>query len=190
MAKYDPSKRLPIDAEENYAQERSFGYRAREAARRAGLNPNSGVATKYEAKPRILARIAYLRRDDLTAEMREAKRRHLEERLELVAFGSLFEYSTIENGLPVIDWNKVSLSDLAVVVNEFRFDKDTGKLVTFKRDDAMNAIAQLRDMRGFKAAEKRDVTVHALDEMSDDELARIAAGGGNSGGEAAASPEG
>ena len=177
MARYDPTKRLPIDAEENYAQERAFGYRLREAARRAGLNPNNGIATKYEAKPRIQARIAYLRRDDLTIEMREAKRRHLEERLELAAFGSIFEVTKMVFDSPQIDWPKLAESDLGVIISEFHFDKDTGRLVRFKRDDALGAIAQLRDMRGFKAAEKHDVTVRDAQMLSDDELARIATRG-------------
>jgi hypothetical protein len=43
----------------------------------------------------------------------------------------------------------------------------------------LGAISQLRDMHGFKAAEKRDLTIHAAtDRLTDDELANIAAGGG------------
>lgn len=42
----------------------------------------------------------------------------------------------------------------------------------------LGALAQLRDMHGFKAPDKRDLTIRATDQMTDDELARIAAGGG------------
>ncbi len=171
------AQRLKKEREEAYAQERAFGYRRCEAARRVGLKDRSGIATRYENKPRIQARIAFLRKDDLTAEMREAKRRHLEERLEAVAFGNLFEFTKIDGNNPTIDWQALSESDLAVIVSEFRFDKDTGKLVHFQRDSALQAIAQLREMRGFKAAEKRDLTIHSVDQMSDDELLRIAASG-------------
>jgi hypothetical protein len=182
VTKFDPSQRLRIDGEERYAQERAYGYRPHEAARRAGLNPRHGISSKYEVKSRVVARIAFLRRDDLTTEMREEKRRRIEDRLEAAAYGDIvrecatFDEETGE--LIKIDWRKVIASGLSVAINEFGFDKDTGRLVRFKRDDALNAVAQLRDMRGFKAVEKRDVTVHsAVEQMSDDELARIAAGG-------------
>lgn len=148
----DPTKRLKSDSEEAYAQERAWGYRPFEAARRCRLNPKTGIATKYEEKPRVQKRIAFLRKDDLSTEMREAKRRRLEERLELAAFGNMLEFGIFDDAgqLSGIQWSKLSESDLAPLVSEFRFDKDTGKLVAFKRDDPLAAIAQLRDMRGFK----------------------------------------
>jgi hypothetical protein len=180
VPKFDPSQRLRVNPEELYAQERAYGYRPHEAARRAQLNARNGTSTKYEAKPRVQARIAFLRRDDLTTEMREEKRRRIEDRLEAAAYGDILrECATIDEktGLPMIDWGKVMASDLSIIINEFVFDKDTGALLRFKRDDALSAASQLRDMRGFKAVEKRDVTVHAVDQMSDDELAQIAAGG-------------
>src|SRR5215510_13632644 len=104
------SERLRSDREEAYAQERAFGYRMCEAARRAGLNDRTGIQTKYEVKPRVQARITFLRRDDQTNEMHQAKRRHLEERLELVAFGSLFEYTDIDavTGRPKINWQRLA----------------------------------------------------------------------------------
>jgi hypothetical protein len=45
-------------------------------------------------------------------------------------------------------------SDASIVLSSFRFDAKTGALADFSRDDAMNAIAQLRDMHGFKAVTK------------------------------------
>lgn len=186
----DPSQKLKRDSEERYAWERSCGFRPHEAARRAGLNARTGVSTKYEAKTKIQARIAYLRRDDLSDEVREEKRRHLEERLETVAFGDILLECAIIDPItkkPVIDWEKVIASGLSVAINEFSFDADTGHMTRFKRDDALAAAAQLRDMRGFKAPARMSFTVRNADQMSDDELSRIAAGGSA---DAAAAPGG
>ena len=170
MAKFDPTVKLRVEAEERYAQQRAYGYRPHEAARRAQLNRRNGTATKYENKPRVQARIAYLRRDDLTTEMREEKRRQIEDRLEAAAFGDILrECATIDEktGLPVIDWAKVMASDLSIIVNEVIFDKD-GRLARLRCDDALAAAAQLRDMSGFKAAEKRDTTVRISNERTDE----------------------
>jgi hypothetical protein len=55
---------------------------------------------------------------------------------------------------PMIDWDNVATSPYAAVISTFKFDKDTGELVHFERDDALQALAQLRDMHGFKAPSK------------------------------------
>jgi len=167
--------------EEAYAQQRAYGYRMRESARRAGLDDYTGIQTKYELKPRVQRRIDFLRQGDLTNEFHQAKRRHLEDRLELVAFGSMFEYVTIGvDGRPRLDWKKLAESDLDVTVAELRFDKETGTVVHMARDSALNAIAQLREMRGFKTADRHLLgvgTVADIEKLTDEELARIAAGG-------------
>ena len=43
--------------------------------------------------------------------------------------------------------------------------------------DQIQAIKLMAQIKGLMAPEKRDLTVHATDQMTDDELARIAAGG-------------
>jgi hypothetical protein len=91
--------------------------------------------------------------------MLAARRAHLEERLNAAAYGNIFEFAILDpQGNPRIDWQKVMNSDIAVTVNEFNFDVDTGVLTKFKRDDALNAVAQLRDMHGFKAPSKSALT--------------------------------
>ena len=143
--KADGSQRLIWGKEEEYAQQRAFGYRHCEAARRAGLNDRTGIATKYERKLRVQRRIAYLRRDDQTVEMIGVKRRHIEDVLELIAFGNLFEFVDVDDkGDPWINWRKLAESDLATTVADLKMDKDTGKVVSFTRQNALNAIAQLR----------------------------------------------
>lgn len=175
--KADGSQRLNWGKEEEYAVQRAYGYRHCEAARRAGLNDRTGVATKYERKLRVQRRIAYLRRDDQTAETVNAKRRHIEEVLELMAFGSLFEFTKIDekSGEPYVDWKALAASELGVTISELKMDKETGKVTALARHNALNAIAQLREMRGFKQAERHDIALHHADQLTDSELLKIAA---------------
>jgi hypothetical protein len=49
-----------------------------------------------------------------------------------------------------VDWDKLRQSDSSVIIS----DAETGHLTKFKRDDALNAAAQLRDMWGLKAPAK------------------------------------
>jgi len=57
-----------------------------------------------------------------------------------------------------------------VIISGFKFDKDTGRLTDFERDNALQAANQLRDMHGFKAPAKTEMTgpgggavLHGLD---------------------------
>ena len=101
-----------------------------------------------------------------------AKRARIEERLAIAAFGNIFDFTEmvervvlvagkdgkpdreVKAKAPLIDWDAVKSSPLAPVISTFKFDKDTGELVHFERDDALAALAQLRDMHGFKAPSK------------------------------------
>jgi hypothetical protein len=60
-----------------------------------------------------------------------------------------------------IDWEKLRQSDSSVIISEFTFDPESGHLTRFKRDDALNAAAQLWDMWGMKAPTKvsSDLTI-------------------------------
>jgi len=164
---------LKYRKEERYAQERAYGYGQRDAARRAGLDDYTGIFHKYEVKQRVRNRILYLRTQDLTPEYHHAKRRHIEERLELVAFGSMFEYVKVVDGKPQIDWEALAGHELGVTINELRIDKDTGKVTHIGRDNALGAIAQLREMRGLKAPDQVHLSVGQLDRMTDEELMRV-----------------
>ena len=144
-ARVPGSRPLRSPKEEKYAQERSYGYRQREAARRAGLNDYTGIFHKYEVKPRVQRRIMFLRSLDLTAEYHQEKRRHLEERLELVAFGSMFEYLKVVDGKAVVDWEELARHELGVTVSELRIDKETGRVTYIGRDNALGAIATAGD---------------------------------------------
>lgn len=140
---------------ERYAFERALLVPRLQAARAAGYeNMTAGNAAKLDRKPKIAARIAELRGDDV--EMLRAKRAKIEERLSKSAYGDILDLAKIdpETKKPVIDWQAVKESDLSVTISEFVFDKETGEMVRFKRDDANAAIAQLRDLHGFSAPKK------------------------------------
>ena len=139
-----------------YAFERSLGIPPAEACRRAGGKVENGHATKWERAQRVQAWIAYYRSQGHTDEMLVAKRARLEQRLELSAYGEILDFATIDPATkkPVIDWGLVKASPYSLIISGFKFDKDTGVLVDFERDNALQAIAQLRDMHGFKAPAK------------------------------------
>jgi hypothetical protein len=80
------------------------------------------------------------------------------------------------NGKPRIDWKALAESDLGQTMAELRFDKETGAVVHLARDSALQAISQLREMRGFKAADRHHLEVSQVTQLTDEELLRIAAG--------------
>ena len=158
-----------------YAFERSLGIPEREACRRAGANPENGIATKWERNRQVQAWIAYYRSLGQTEEMLAAKRARIDERLSVAAFGNIFDFAEMVERVvtvvrkdgsheevrakaPLIDWDAVKSSPLAPIISAFKFDKDTGELIHFERDDALQALNQLRDMHGLKAASKSELS--------------------------------
>jgi hypothetical protein len=143
-----------------YAFERSLGMPQAEACRRAGGKVENGQATKWERSPRVQAWIAYYRSLGCDADMVTAKRARVEQRLELAAYGNIFDFSDIDpiTGKPVINWHAVAASPYGAIISGYKFDKDTGVLTDFERDSALQALAQLRDMHGFKAVTKTALT--------------------------------
>jgi|SRR6185312_8836807 len=175
-------KKLPRDiaaAPKAYAFERSLGIPPAEACRRAGGKVENGQATKWEQNKRIQAWISHYRSLGHDDEIIAAKRARIEERLAMAAFGNIFDFTAMldrrifvhvddgsEDGTtearivktPVIDWDAVKASPLAPIISTFKFDKDTGVLTDFDRDNALQALSQLRDMHGFKAVTKTALT--------------------------------
>jgi hypothetical protein len=163
-----------------YAFERSLGIPPSEAVRRAGGNPRFGHATTWEKSRSVQAWIDYYRSMDHTPAMLAEKRRRIEDRLNLAFHADLLEFANLveqvikvkigvdEDGenvyedkiiqTPVIDWNKVLSSPQRVIIEKFKFDKDSGFLTDFERDNALAAGAQLRDMHGFKSVNKTALT--------------------------------
>jgi len=160
-----------------YAFERSLGIPPAEACRRAGGKVENGQATKWENNRRVQAWLAYYRLLGNDEEMIAAKRARIEERLNMAAYGNIFDFAEMVDRViftpgededaepeqsivktPVIDWDKVAASPYGAIISGFKFDKDTGVLVDFERDNALAAVAQLRDMHGFKAVTKTALT--------------------------------
>lgn len=143
-----------------YAFGRSVGMTPAEACRRAGGNVDFGQATKWERQKSVQSWINYFRSLGHTEEMLAEKRRLIEQRLEMAAYGNIFEFATMApDGKDfIVDWNKVADSPYGVIISGFKFDKDTGRLSDFERDNALQAISQLRDMHGFKAPAKTAFT--------------------------------
>jgi hypothetical protein len=142
---------------EIYARERSLCSSMEVAAQTAGYAPRCGKSSQLEKREDVRARIAFLTRDD--AELIREKRRRIEERLNLAAYANLMDCVEVdqETGkLKLIDWRLVKDGPLAQVISEFAFDPKTGELTRFKREDALAAIAQLRDMHGLKAPDRVD----------------------------------
>ena len=182
--------KLPLKnpAKELYSFERALGKSPREAARIVHgqflkYAPETGAATKLENDGTVQSRIIYLRQ--LDDEMIAAKRERIERRLTVAAECNMFEFAVIDpvTKKPVIDWAKVMASDYAVTISEFSFDSDTGELTRFKRDDSLAAVAQLRDLYGFKSASKHEhtgkgggpITSIDLSNATDEQLAALEA---------------
>lgn len=127
-----------------------------EAAKDAGIDTvYPGNVARIARRKDVRRRIGELSADD-EAMIRE-KRARIEARLNAAAYGNILQFARVnpETGdMESIDWRRVQESDLAVTLESFAFDKDTGRLTRFERDNSLNAVAQLRDMLGFKAPTK------------------------------------
>lgn len=169
----DPSRPLKGKAEP-YAFARACGYGIWESTRRASADPETGQGSKWEARVDVQARIRWWRTFGQSDEMLAEKKARLEDRLNMSAYGDLFQFAELVDELEwdtetrtmkasgrktvMIDWAKVMASPLRATVSSFSFHKDTGKLTEFKRDDALQAANQLRDMHGFKSVNKTALT--------------------------------
>lgn len=119
----------PIAAQRKaYAFERSLGLSKSEACRRVGGNVDNGQATKWEANKDVQAWIAYFRRSDQTDDMLREKRARIEEALNSIFYGDGAEFAQGDDKVP-LDWNH-----------------------------RLNAANQLRDMLGFRAPRRTELT--------------------------------
>jgi NADH dehydrogenase/NADH:ubiquinone oxidoreductase subunit G len=149
---FDPNMPLRREKHERYARLRAILTPKLQAAREAGFETMTpGNVAKLDRRKDVRARIAALCKMD--EEIVRMKRERIEARLNLAAYGNILQFATIdeETGeITAIDWRKVAESDLAVIVSDLSFDAKTGRLTRFDRDNALNALSQLREMFGFK----------------------------------------
>lgn len=111
-----------------YAFERSLGLSKSEACRRVGGNVDNGQATKWEANKDVQAWIAYFRGSDQTDDLLREKRARIEEALNSIFYGDGAEFAQVGEKVP-LDWNH-----------------------------RLNAANQLRDMLGFRAPRRTELT--------------------------------
>jgi hypothetical protein len=160
---FDPTMPLRREKHECFARLRAILTPKLQAAREAGFETMTpGNIAKLDRRKDIRARVAALSAMD--EEIIRMKRERIEARLMKVIEADIVrDFAIIEKvtvgGIETtkvvgIDWQRLIDSGSSIVVSEFLFDAGTGCLTKFKRDDAMNALAQLRDMLGFKAPAK------------------------------------
>jgi hypothetical protein len=154
------------------------------AAKEAGFETMTlGNVAKLDRRPDVRARIAALSKMD--EEIIRLKRERIEARLmKAMEADILRDFAIVEkvmvDGVETskvvgVDWDKLRESDSSVIVSEFAFDSETGHLTKFKRDDALNAAAQLRDMLGFKAPQKIAATNPAGDQPAGVQITVVSA---------------
>lgn len=100
-----PMPREIAAAPKSYAFERSLGIPPAEACRRAGGKVENGQATKWEQNKRVQAWIKYYRSLGCTDEMLAAKRERIEQRLEMAAYGNIFDFAEIRQS-SAIGWDE------------------------------------------------------------------------------------
>ncbi|WP_246801066.1 hypothetical protein [Bradyrhizobium genosp. L] len=167
--KLDPSVPLTDERYERFARLRVMGVGCKEAAIEAGLPVTHRNAPRFDRHPEIIARKAYLAKDD--AEVIAATRLMVRDRLVAsVELNVLAHYAIIGHqevgGKKVarvvgINWKALQKSDHSAAVTGFKFDRETGVMTEFTRDDPMQAMSQLRDMYGFRAPRRTELTGRA-----------------------------
>jgi hypothetical protein len=148
-----------------YAFERSLGIPPAEACRRAGGKVENGLATKWENSKPVRAWIAYYRSLGYTDEMMAAKRQRIEDELQLIGTANMDDFVTlVPTGalvLPALDLTRIQALPVAerraamAAVKTIRYTENGP---TFEFHGKLEALAQLRDMHGFKAVTKTAFT--------------------------------
>lgn len=196
-ADFDPAEPLRDERYERFAQLRVIGVPCRVAANDAGFRSKGdrpilpGNAARLDRHPEVRARKAHLAGDDVEVlrETREFVRDRLMRSATLDVLREFAILGTVQvEGKKVarvigIDWEALKASDHSVAVTGFKFDRETGMMVEFSRDDPQQAIAQLRDMYGLRAARRKEITgkdggpikTQDLSAYTDEELAQLEA---------------
>jgi hypothetical protein len=144
-----------------YAFERSLGIPPSQACRAAGGKVENGQATKWERNPRVQAWISYYRSLGHTEEILAAKRERIENELNLVGLANMDDFVTLvpsgSRVMPVLDLARIhELPEFErraalAAVKTIRYTENGP---TFEMHGKLEALAQLRDMHGFKAVTK------------------------------------
>lgn len=196
-AEFDASVPLTDDRYERFAQLRVIGVPIRIAANEAGFLAKGGKpylpgnAARLDRHPEVVARKAYLAADD--AEVIAATRNFVRDRLMRSATLDVLAQFAILGSVEIdckkvprivgIDWDALKASDQSIAVTGFKFDRETGVMVEFTRDDPLAALSQIRDMYGLKAPRKKEISgpggtpiqTEDVTQYTDDELLELEA---------------
>jgi hypothetical protein len=163
---FNPEVPLSDERYERFAQLRVIGVPPKTAAQEAGLPVTHRNAPRYDRHPEIAARKAFLAKDE--ADVIAATRLFVRDRLMSSAtLDVLADFAIVGNvevgGKKVprivgIDWRKLKNSEQSIAITGFKFDRETGMMTEFTRDEPMQAIAQLRDMYGLRAPRRTELT--------------------------------
>lgn len=169
---FDPAEPLRDARYERFAHLRVIGVPAQQAGREAGFVTKkgrpwlAGNIARLDRHPEVVARKAFLAGHE-TAVVRETRGFVRNRLMSVASLDILRDYAVLGeievNGKKVvrivgIDWNAFKASEHSVAVSGFKFDRETGMMVEFETNDAMNAVAQLRDMYGLRAARRTELT--------------------------------
>lgn len=148
-----------------YAFERSLGLPPAESCRRAGGKVEHGLATKWENDAAVRQQLAYFRSLDHTDEMLAAKRTRIEEELQSIGTANMDDFVKLvpsgESVLPVLDlarihaWPEAERRVAMAAVKTIRYTENGP---TFEMHGKLEALSQLRDMHGFKAPARTELT--------------------------------
>jgi len=154
-----------------YAFERSLGIPPAEACRRVGGKVENGQATKWERSNRVQAWISHYRSLGHTDEMLAAKRQRVEDELRLVAHANMADFVTLApvgkdpmaptSYMPVLDLSRINAmpeGEQRAAMAAVKTIRYTENGPTFELHGKLEALAQLRDMHGFKAVQKTALT--------------------------------
>lgn len=187
---FDPSVPLADPRYERFAQLRvALGLDCYSAAKEAELPVTHRNAPRYDRHPEVVARKAYLAKDD--ADVVAVTRLFCRDRLmqwastDVLANYAIIGTAEVE-GRKVprvigVNWRKLKSSQHSSAVTGFKFDRETGVLVDFTVVQPDGAVNQLRDMYGFKAPRRTELTgrgggpVQTLDvtKYTDEELIQL-----------------
>ncbi len=162
----EPPKKISAQ-KKAYAFERSLGMTPAEACRRAGGKVENGLATKWENDTAVQQQIAYYRSLDHTDEMLAAKRARIEEELQLVGYANMDDFVSLvpsssgASFLPALDMARINAMperERRAAMAAVKTIKYTENGPAFEMHPKLDALNQLRDMHGFKAPSKAELT--------------------------------
>lgn len=170
---------------ERYSFARACGYGIWEASRRAGADPETGQGSKWEARSDVQKRIHFWRTFKETDEMLAEERALIKRELQLIGTANMDDFVTLipspsdmerinalpeheraaamadVSYLPVLDLSRVNAMppmERRAAMASVKTIKYTENGPTFEMHSKADALSQWRDMQGFKASTKTELT--------------------------------